>query len=410
MMKKLSSKELVFVKNLFLTTVLGGVIGVLNYLFNILVARYTNQDIFSIFSSALGVIYLLQIPIVAIQAVITKGVAQNKEKNLNHYKWYSLGIFSIIGLAFSLLFFLSKNVVADIASIPVEIVVFLAVTFFLAFITPVAKGLLLGLEKIVTVNLVLFLETILRFGIGFLAINNKDPLPLLILANSLPALLTTIFIIPSIKLESKGVEKVKMNFREILLTSASFFLLIAPFTFSLILVNPSFRAEFAAISLLGKLVYFAAITTASVMFARLTNEKEENSQKRSLMISLAITVLIGLVLSLIFFLFSDTVIAYTVGSNYSMISNHIGMFGLCMTGFAFVYMVANFFISKEYFGYLYILFTMTVLQILSFIFRNDTLDMVLQNQYVVYALFTLLTLFYLLFKLKSVRNVKQEIV
>ena len=160
-MKKLSSKELLFVKNLFFTTILGGIIGILNYLFNIFVARYTDQNIFSIFSSALGIIYLLQIPAVAIQAFVTKIVANEKEKDLNHFKWYSFIVFALIGIVFSTIFFLSKNSVANLANIPVETVLFLALTFLFAFITPVPKGLLLGLEKIKTVNLILLFETIL---------------------------------------------------------------------------------------------------------------------------------------------------------------------------------------------------------------------------------------------------------
>jgi O-antigen/teichoic acid export membrane protein len=133
MEKKLSNTQTIFIKNLFLTTVLGGIIGILNYLFNIFVARYTNQEIFSTFSATLGIVYLVQIPATAIQAVITKTVAKNREKNLNHYKWYSLGIFSILGVIFSVLFFLGRDSIANLANIPVEPILYLTITLFFAF-------------------------------------------------------------------------------------------------------------------------------------------------------------------------------------------------------------------------------------------------------------------------------------
>ena len=60
-MYKLEKKEKTFVLHLFLTTFLGGVIGILNYAFNIVIARYTSQEIFGTFSAALGIIYLTQI-------------------------------------------------------------------------------------------------------------------------------------------------------------------------------------------------------------------------------------------------------------------------------------------------------------------------------------------------------------
>lgn len=404
MMKKLSTKDLVFVKNLFLTTILGGIIGVLNYYFNVFIARYTDQNIFGIFSSTLGVIYLLQIPASSIQALITKQIAQNRSKNLYHYKWYSLLLFSLMGVIFSILFFLNKDVISTVATIPSETIIYLAITFLFAFVSPIAKGLLLGLEKIGTVNIVLLLETILKFVIGGIAIRMGGSLSLLILANSIPSIISSIIIIPLIKLERGNHEKVKISYKELLLIAVSFLLLTAPFTIDLILVNPEFRAEYAAISLLGKLVYFASITTASVMFARLTNENIEKDQKKSLAISLALSLLIGLFISLVYFLFSGYVVDLTVGNTYNIIQKYIGMFGLCMTGFAFVYMVANYFISRGFFRYLYILCITTALQISLFVLRNDSLDEVIQNQAIVYLFLTSVTLVYLLSKLGIFSN------
>lgn len=404
MSRTLSTTQKIFVKNLFLTTILGGIIGILNYLFNIFIARYTDQSVFSTFSAALGIIYLVQVPAVAIQSVVTKAVAKNKGANLNHYKWYSFIIFSILGIVFSTLFFLSRGVIADIANIPTEVVLFLAITMFFAFVSPVGKGLLLGKERIGTVNLILLLETILKFIMGGIAIKMGGSVPLLILANSIPSILTTIVILPLVRFKRERDEKVTIDFKEVILITLSFLFLSAPFTLTLPLVNPLFRAEFSAVSILGKLVYFASIMTASVLFARLTNEEVERSQKKSLMISLALSISIGFFISLLFFLFNGLIIDLTVGSQYSMVSSYIGGFGLCMTAYAFVYMAANYFISKEYFNYLYILVFATILQILFFIFRNESLDTVMFNQAIVYGFMALSTAIYLIFKLRHTRN------
>lgn len=407
-MKKLSNKELLFVKNLFFTTILGGIIGILNYLFNIYVARFTDQNVFSIFSSALGIIYLLQIPAVAIQAFVTKIVANEREKDLNHFKWYSFIVFTLIGIIFSIIFFLSKNSVANLANIPEETVLFLVLAFLFAFITPVPKGLLLGLEKIKTVNLILLFETILRFAMGALAIRLEGSISILILANSLPAVLTTIFIMPFVKFKKENNEKIKIDFKELILISISFLLLTTPFTLPLILVNPSFRAEYGAVTLLGKLVYYASIITASVMFARVSNEKVEKGRKRSLIISLILSLSIGLTLSLFFFLFKDFVVSMSVGAQYLAVSNYIAIYALCMTGFAATYMITNFFISKGEYQYLYILLLGTVLQIVSFVVRNDTLDMVMQNQIAVYSVLTVLTFVSLLFNFKKINDERKK--
>jgi heme/copper-type cytochrome/quinol oxidase subunit 4 len=98
------------------------------------------------------------------------------------------------------------------------------------------------------------------------------------------------------------------------------------------------------------------------------------------------------------------VVNLTVGEQYSMIGEYIGGFGLSMTAFAFVYMCANYFISKGDYKYILIPFIGTVLQIASFMFRNDTLDMVMLNQTVIYGFMAITTTIYLLFKLRKIKN------
>lgn len=403
-MYKLEGKEKTFVLHLFLTTFLGGVIGILNYAFNVVIARYTSQEIFGTFSAALGIIYLTQISAVAIQSLITKTVAQNKGNNLNKYKWNSLIIFSVMGLVFALIFFLFKVPIAQLASIPEELILYLAIAIIFAFASPVSKGLLLGEEKVVTVNLLLLGETILKFIIGTIAIKMGGNIPLLILANSVPAILSTVIVIPLLKYKQEKDVVIKNDWKEFILMIVAFFLLTTPFTVDLVLVNSDFRADYSSLSLLGKIVYFACITTAGVMFARLSNENDSKKQKKSLLIAVGFSTLIGIVLSLIFFFFGKTVITLSVGESYLNINKYMGVFGLCMTGYSVVYMIANYFITRGTYSYIFVLLFASILQIVLFSLRNDSLDIVVQNQIILYAILTLLTIIFLLFNFKNIQR------
>lgn len=403
-MYKLEGKEKTFVLHLFLTTFLGGVIGILNYAFNIVIARYTSQEIFGTFSAALGIIYLTQISAVAIQSLITKTVAKNKGNNLNKYKWNSLVIFSIMGLVFALIFFLFKVPIAQLASIPEELILYLAIAIIFAFASPVSKGLLLGEERIITVNLLLLGETILKFIIGIMAIKMGGNIPLLIVANSVPAILSTVIVIPLLKYKGEKDVLIKNDWKEFILMIVAFFLLTTPFTVDLVLVNSDFRADYSSLSLLGKIVYFACITTAGVMFARLSNETDTKKQKKSLLIAVGFSTLIGIVLSLIFFFFGKTVITLSVGESYLNINKYMGVFGLCMTGYSVVYMIANYFITRGTYSYIFVLLFASILQIVLFSLRNDSLDIVVQNQIILYAILTLLTIIFLLFNFKNIQR------
>lgn len=408
-MATLKKKDRTFIYNLFFTTILGGVIGLMNYAFNILIAKYTSPEIFGTFSAALGIIYLSQISGVAIQSLITKTVAENKTKNLNMYKWNSLLSFSIIGVVGAMIFFLFRHPISQLSSLPVEYMLYLAVAIIFAFASPVAKGLLLGEEKVVTVNLVLLGETILKFVIGIIAINLGGNIPLLIMANSLPAILSTIIILPLLKYKKGEVVDVKVNWKEFVLMAISYILLTMPFTLDLILVNKDFRAGYSSLSLLGKIVYFACITTASVMFARLTNETDPKRKRRSLLIALALSLLIGIVLSIAFFLFGETIIKLSVGEQYLPILKYLGIFGLCMTGYSLVYMIANYFISKSTYSYILVLLVATMLQVILFATRNDAIKVVVENQIILYSLLTVSTVLFLLIKFREdIKNERRE--
>lgn len=398
-------KQLGFIKNLLLTSVMGGMIGVLGYVFNIIVARYTDSAIFGTFSAAMAIMYLLQIPITSIQAMVTKKIGENRKYDLNHFKWHSLMVFAGIGVFVALIFFLCRDQISQISNVPNEVFIYLTIVLFLSFVSPVSKGVLLGTEKIVTVNLIMFGEATLKLIMGIVAIKMGGSLPILMLSNALPALLTTAFIIPLTKLNGEKLEKkITVNYKELILTTITFLLLSAPYTLDLILVNTQFRAEYSAVSLLGKLVYFSAITIAAVMFARLSNQRDMKAEKKTLLISLAGTLGIGIAVTLGLYLFKDLVIGMTIGNQYLSIAPYIALFGLCMTGYAIAFMLANYFISISSFKYIFILVFMTGLQIYLFLTYNSNLMQVLNNQIIVYSTLTVLTLIYLYFTFKKRKN------
>ncbi|NLD25587.1 oligosaccharide flippase family protein [Candidatus Dojkabacteria bacterium] len=403
-MFKFESKEKTFLLHLFLTTFLGGVVGILNYAFNILIARYTSKEIFGIFSAALGIIYLSQISGMSIQSLVTKTVAKNKENDLNQYKWNTTISFAIIGVVASIIFFLFKVPISQLASIPKELILYLALAIIFAFISPVSKGLLLGQEKVITVNLLLLAETVMKFIIGIVAIKIGGNISLLIVANAIPPFLTTLFIIPMIKFEKKKDTEVKNNWKEFLLMTLSFLLLTMPFTIDLVLVNSSFRAEYSSLSLLGKIVYFACVTTSAVLFARLSNESSFTKQRKSLFLSILLSLFIGLFLSLIYFIIGEKIISLSVGDSYLKINTYLGMFGLCMTGYSIVYMIANYFIARGDYSYIWVLLSASILQITLFSTRNNYLNEVVQNQGILYTFLTLSTILFLLFNFKKNRN------
>ncbi|MCD4756393.1 hypothetical protein K8R20_02140 [bacterium] len=403
---QVDSKVKKYVINLLLTTVLGGVIGLLNYLFNIGIARFTSENIFSIYAAAIGLVYLLQIPAISIQSIFTKSVGETKSGDISTFKIKSFFIFTLLGIGFGAIFLIFTPLIADTASIPTYVVPALALTLTLAFISPVSKGILLGKEKIVTVNLIFLAETLLKFALGYLAITLGGNISLLILANAIPALLSCLVVLPLLKTKKSDRKKIKVNYKELILITVSFLLLSTPYTLDLILVSTDFRAEYTALSLIGKLVYFASITVAFVMFARLSNQQGKKKELKTLGITVALTCVIGGAMTLGIFLFKDLILSLAFGGKFTDISIYFIVFGLCMSMYAVVYMLANFFFSKSSYWYILILLVTTLLQIFLFKFASPDIASVVRNQVVVYATLLILSVLYLIFNFILKKNEK----
>lgn len=395
---KTEKKRKKYIVNLLLTTVFGGVIGFINYLFNIFLARFTPESIFALYSTAIGLIYLIQIPGISIQNILTKEVGENSKTDIKRLKWFSTVVFTIAGFVFSVLFFFIIPLVADPSQISTELILPLSITLLLTFLSPIAKGILLGKEKVILVNFILLAETVTRFAIGFIGIRMGGNIAVLILANAIPAFLSFVIAIPFIKSPKSYKKKINIPYKQLTLMTISLLLLSAPYTLDLVLTPDIFKAEYGALSLTGKIVYFASITVASVMFARLANEKKDKEDYKTLGHTVFLTVVIGIVASLGLYLFKDLIIDLAFGGKYSSTSIYFVIFGLIMSAYAVVYLFANFFFSRESYLYIFVLLAITVLQFWLFNRPIESLYTIVCNQVLVYSLLLVSTVAYFLFK------------
>jgi O-antigen/teichoic acid export membrane protein len=398
--KKTLLENRTFLFHILLTTFFGAIISFLNYLFSVYLARNISEYDFGLYNAALGLIYLIQIPAIAIQAAITKKIAQKRDFNLSKFKKDSFLTFFIVAIVLSSLFYLFRYQISDIANLPVKFMIPLTITLFSAILSPLSKGFLLGLEKIVPLNIILLLETIVKFALGYITVKMSLDITLPILATSLPALLSMLLVLPflnsnSIKLPTK---KISLEYKPILLMFVTFFLINTPYTLDLILVNPEVRAEYGALSLLGKVVYFAAVTIASVMFSRLSNQSKEKRSK-TLLISLIFTALTGLAISLGYYLFSEQIVDIVFKGQYLGISKYMGLYGLAMTSYAIAFMIINAFLVNDSYKHIPFLLLLTILQVILFKINNNSLQDAFNNQLVVYGILTIFVFVILIFNI-----------
>lgn len=405
---KIENEQKKYLKNLLLTTAFGGLIGFINYLFNIFIARYTNDSIFALYSTAIGLIYLIQIPFISIQNILTKGVGETKKGDISKLKQRSVISFGLIGLILSLIFFFLIPVVTTQEQISTELILPLSFTLLLTFISPISRGIILGKEKIVLFNAIWFLETVLRFLIGIVGIRMGGNIDILILASAIPSFLSFLIAIPFLKSKDDERESIKIDYKGVLLMTVSFLLLSAPYTLDLILTPQNLKAEYGALSLIGKIVYFSCTTVAVVLFARLSNQKSQKEKMKTLTLTVVATLVIGIAMSIFIYIFRDLILDFAYGGKYQGVSKYFLTYGLVMAAYAVVYMFANFFFSKDSYWYMLVLLFVTVLQIVLFNRDISDINSIVNIQIVVYATLFVLTLLYFIYNFIFKKNERRD--
>lgn len=387
-----------FVNNILITIVIGVLVNFLNYLFTVFLARNLGTQDFGLYNAALGIISIVQIPAIAIQTAVTKKVASKKDFNLNKFKYKSTLQLALFAILISVIFLTFGNSVSDIANIPSKYILPLSFVVFGSIVSPVAKGFLLGLEKILSFNLISLIETVLKFALGFLAIYSEAGMIPIILAFALPSVVTFIFILPLVRTKSQETpkENISLNYKHIFYIFLTFLFLNIPFTLDLVLVNPEVRASYGALSLLGKIVYFGSVTIASLMISKLANSHKQ-LRKKTLLISLFVSGLTGLLITFVYFLFTKEIVQIVFDGMYLEIVKYLVPYAIAMIASSISYMVINSLLVEDSYIHLIFFFLLTILQILLYTFNNETLYDAFINQVIIYSVLSVFVLFILIF-------------
>ena len=399
-----------FINHILITLVIGGLIHFLNYLFNIYLARNLDSVNFSFYNAALGIITLIQIPTIAIQTAVTKKVASRKNFNLNQFKKRSTLQLALIATVISLIFLIFGKYISEVANIPINHIPALTFVVFISILSPIAKGFLLGLEQIFSFNMVLLAETVLKFIIGYVALQTVSEMNTIISAFSIPILISTLVVLPLTKTgSSKRLKKpLKLDYKQISLIFTTFLLLNVPFTLDLILVNPDVRALYGALSLIGKIVYFASVTIASIMISKLSNSKKE-LRKKNLLISLLFSIVIGVSICLIYFLFTQEIVEIVFSGMYLDIVKYVVPYSIAMILYAISYMIITSELVNDSYIHISVLVVVSILQAVLYNINNTNLYDAFINQIIVYGVLFILVLAILIFKTFKINGSKKNI-
>lgn len=390
------SKDLRFlslVRDLFLTTFIGGIASFLNYIFNFLAANKLPEESFSVFSGVLGFMYLIQIPSVTLQTYFTNLVARDKDFFKKNGFTLLVKRAIIISSLCVLFVLVISPLLASFMEISVEYFLISALMVFGFVYTPVMRGVLLGLKKVDLFNVLGFLEAIFKLIIFLVALNFSSDATWPIIAFASPVLLVGVFAHLVIRKSeqvvngsNESIGKFFVDVKYLIITMLTLLFYNSPFSLGVMLVNHANRADYAALALLGKIVYFASIMASSVLFTYFSEKASRQEKNRYLMMGVVLNVAISLAIVIIYIFFAETLVLAMFDGKYFEMVPLVAPLALGMVFYSTAFSFVNLFLSDHKSIQIYLLGFATFVQIILYILFNDTLSDAVMNQVITFIL------------------------
>ncbi len=365
-----------------------GVLSFGNYLYHLVMGRMLGPSEYGVLESLISFSYILSVPLMTLNLIIVKYVASYK----GHNDYDSISSFYIFltkkfmreGVLLCLLLILLSPLITSFLHLSSFTYAILLVAFvFTGLFSGLGKGMLQGLSNFAGLTAVNTVESISKIVLAVLLVyfgfKSQGGLIGIVIAATL-AFFAARFFLGSIK------KKNPKQFQEGHLigkyTVPTFFTTLGMtslFTTDVLLARhflaPEVAGYYAALSILGKIVFFAVSPITLVMFP-FVSERNSRGEKygKIIALSMALTLLGAGIVILVYYLFPQLVVLTLFGKHFLPISGFVWMFGIFIGIYSICYLIANFFLSIHKTIPTYFVITASLLQIIAICFFHNSID------------------------------------
>ncbi|MFA5175670.1 MAG: oligosaccharide flippase family protein [Candidatus Nanoarchaeia archaeon] len=330
-----------------------GILYVCSYLYHFYTGRVLGPEQYSIIGTLFSLLYIILVPSNTIQMSITKFVSEFKTKKeygkIKYLLVKSLKKLFFYGVLSSIIFIAISPFLAKFLKVPLIPVIILGISIVFSLLIPSARGVLQGLQSFKSLGINLSIEGFGKIGFVILLVSLGFGINGAIFALVLSSLVAFLIILKQLKpifayeVEPFETKQVYNYSWPVLMTFLSLTLM---YSIDLLLVKHFFSnidaGHYAALSLIGKILFFATFPIIQVMFPLASELKAEKSEKKHLLHllykSLGIISLISFGIITLYFLFSRLMVTILFGNDYLNISPLIGFFGIFMLIYSLIYL------------------------------------------------------------------------
>lgn len=385
-------------------------VNVCNYLFHLLMGRMLGPSDYGILAALISIFYIIGIFAATIKTVtvkfISSFVAQKQFDKIRSFMIFLSENLFILSLILFLLFIILSSKIATFLNIPIiSPVILLSTLFLMAFVLPLNRGILQGLQKFKQLSLNLVLDTAIKLFLSVFLVYLGFRVNGAVFAIFAGLFLAYLLSLYPLKFLFKYKKPQKIDYKEIksysFLVFISLLCLTLMYSIDVVLVkhffDPHQAGLYAALSTLGKIIIFAFGAVAAAMFPIVADLYErEQEHKNVLRNSLAIVSIGGVVILFFYFLLPKLVIGLLFGAAYLEISPYLGFFGV----FTFLLSLASifiyYFLSIGKTNFMFLLVLASLAEIIGiYLFHSSLFQVVMVLNTVMFLLLVSLVLFYL---------------
>lgn len=395
-MKKLTARLISkIVKDQFLSATfwmfLGiGFMNVGNYLYHLLMGRMLGVSLYGALESIISALYILSVPTLTLNLVIVKYVSSYKGRGEHESIYglynYILRRLLIFGLLISIIFVIISPLVQTFLHLPsITLALLLPLGFFLNLFYFLNKSLLQGMSSFFKLSLLNFIEALVKLFFAillvYLGFKVEGAYGAAVISIILASVVSFFYIKDIVKIHLVHAVEY-LHGRDLLKFSLPTFItslsLISIFTTDVILARHFFPGAgsgyYSALSVLGKIVYFAAAPIVLVLFPMISEyHAKGESYERLLVLGTSFTLIIAGFITLVFFLAPEFMVLLLFGTKYLVIANMLGLFGIFISLLSLSSLFANFYLSIHRTSPSFIVGGAAILQIILIILYHKTL-------------------------------------
>lgn len=357
------------IKGSLIVSVGAALAGLGNYFFNVLMSRMLGPAEYGVLAALFSFLAVMAIFANAINLTVSRYTAALAAKD--QYPAIKTLIFKflkklsqvglILVLVYSALIPLIANFLHLTSILPLII---LGACLFLSSLTPAAIGGLRGLKKFADLAVNSVLAVALKLGFGILAVLLGWSVAGIVGSVAAAGLIVFFVAFLQLKLPQKSAP-LKIKTSQIISYSKNAFwaasCLAILFNIDVFLARhflPSQEAGYyAAIALLGKVIFFATGSVGTVLFPISAGDYFAGKQdNRTLKLSLTIILIISFLFALTYFLFPQVVVGLLFGKMYLEIAPYLGVVALIFLVYSLVNVIVLHYLSQDRPGFVWILF------------------------------------------------------